>query len=960
VSATPFDRLRAIPLWLRVSGALVVALLILVQVVLPALVSSAIEDALLARGATAVSIGHVDVQPLSGRVRISALAASDGERELSVDRIEVNLAWMALFDDRILLETLEVEGVEGAIVLSDESLTVGPLEIQLTPAGAVDAPSTGQAATQFGVDSLAVSDADLRLSYRGQTFPAAVRELRIGPFATWDPGAATALLLDLTLAGATVGLEGESRPLMPGHPSSASVRIAGLDLAPYRPLLPERYASADGRIVNLDGDLHVSLPADGPALRFDGTVVAEGVALPLGGAARASLQHAEWSGRIELDPQAGALMVAGEFGAVSADAQLPELQVSVARAAWNGDARLRMADGLVADAAGQVELDTLALTRGGADPMTLRVGSLRAENRFTEEALKDSDEPWPVHLRRAGEELRLAATGHTRIEAASGDFGDHHLRSLDSLVWDGGIALELDDVGLSISDEGGLAIDGLRASDDARGLELSLGGLHWQGASSFSADAGHGLSLAGDAHLVDLDATRSDGSGRVVAVGTADLIGARITDGGGHALASLAVTGTTLGEPSSGDAALLRLATLTVDGMQTVDGELRIGATVLDGLRISLVTHADGSVPALAVLSGPGAGATSATAARDDTPGPIRSFRMQDLRVTGASGIHINDPSVPGGFAIDAAFERLSISDASQGDVARAQLDMLLRVDEYQTVSAQGPIGMDDGELVLDLVVDLTSIELPPLSQYSARSVAHYLYAGNLDAHAQVKLAQRQLDIDSDIIMHGPEVERLSDEEAASLGADTSVPLLFGLSLLRDNDGNVELEVPVHGSLDDPDFDTSDAAWSAVRSALASGASTYFKLALGPFGAALVIGDMLSGGRVNMEPVLFAPGSSAAPADLTAYVASIAGLMAERPDVQLRVCGFAVPADAPVPGAVAPATPAVDPLVLARDRATLIRRMLVETHGMDASRVLVCRPQADAAASAQPRAELSF
>jgi hypothetical protein len=952
-------RSRRVPLWLRIAGAVVVVWLVFVHIALPAIIISAIEDQLKALGAETVSVAALKVRPLRGHLELQQLEASDATGDtLVVGALELDVGVLALFSDQILVERAEVRGLTTDISISRAAIDIGPLHLPTAEAADADVATDEASDSEWGVgiDELTVVSTAFGVSHGDVMAEVEIEQLRLASFATWMPDQASELLLDMVLAGADVRLEGEVRPLSPSF--DVAIDVGDLALASFAPLLPPEYATLDAQLDSLDGTLRVASANGDPVIRFDGEVIISRAHVPLAADLTIDLAQTSWVGRADADLGAGHIDAAGELTVTQLSLLSDDLDLSSGRMGWNGDARLRMAEGLVADIAGQILVDELTADAGADTSVSVR--AVRAEYPFSEEALKETDAPWPIHVEQIDESVVATLYGRVRAEGIAGATTGVGLEELRSVTWDGTVDLTQDQAGFRVLDEGSLGIEAAAVRLPASGLTLGAEGIRWQGASdALLPSAGDvEVSLAGDASVIGASADRTDGSGRMAEAASISVIDARATAEGRYALGSLQVDTAVIGAPTSGEDPLLTFNTLHLDGVQLDGTELRIGPARMDEMQVAMITRADGTVPAIQALQGGAAAEDDADTSQDD--GPALDLYLESFEVVGDSGIRIDDPSIPGGFSVDARIERLRIDQIAQSDPPRAELDLVLRLDEYQVVEMRGPVGYDAGDLALDVALTLSSIELPPLSQYSARSVAHYLHAGNLDAEAHIRLLARQLDVESDVRIRGLEVERISDELAEELQANTSVPLQFGLMLLKDNDGNIEIEVPVHGSLDDPNFDTSDAVWSAVRTAAAAGATTYFKFALGPFGAALVIGDLMSGsGGVSLEPVIFDAGTSTAPGSLTEYAAMLAGLMADRPALQLQACGFAVPADSVVePGAPAPDQAALQ--ALARDRATEVRRALVESHGLDAGRVIVCRPQVDEDPAASPRVDLSF
>jgi hypothetical protein len=120
--------------------------------------------------------------------------------------------------------------------------------------------------------------------------------------------------------------------------------------------------------------------------------------------------------------------------------------------------------------------------------------------------------------------------------------------------------------------------------------------------------------------------------------------------------------------------------------------------------------------------------------------------------------------------------------------------------------------------------------------------------------------------------------------------------------------------------------------------------------------------------------VVFSPASADIDAARHDYLDKVAGIIKKRPNVNVRLCGVATVADrtalqeqalATVEGkkkkAAAQETPAIDDaqlIDLADLRDAVIKDYFIEKHGVEAGRLVACKPAIDTAEGAEPRVDL--
>ncbi|MCW8831012.1 MAG: hypothetical protein OQK32_05755, partial [Gammaproteobacteria bacterium] len=119
-------------------------------------------------------------------------------------------------------------------------------------------------------------------------------------------------------------------------------------------------------------------------------------------------------------------------------------------------------------------------------------------------------------------------------------------------------------------------------------------------------------------------------------------------------------------------------------------------------------------------------------------------------------------------------------------------------------------------------------------------------------------------------------------------------PLNSSLSLLRDRDNTIRLEIPVSGDIESPEFDPKDAIVQATSTAITAAVIQYYT----PFGlvfAAESLFDLAT--TLNFDPVLFDAGETVLNATDKEQLDRLAALMLERPGIHLTLCGISNRAD---------------------------------------------------------------
>jgi len=109
----------------------------------------------------------------------------------------------------------------------------------------------------------------------------------------------------------------------------------------------------------------------------------------------------------------------------------------------------------------------------------------------------------------------------------------------------------------------------------------------------------------------------------------------------------------------------------------------------------------------------------------------------------------------------------------------------------------------------------------------------------------------------------------------------TKLPVRLAVALLKDRSGEIHLDLPVTGSIDDPKFSVWGVVWQIVKNLLV-------KVATSPFA---LLGAIFGGGGEELSHLEFDPGSSVVPASGTAKLGNLAKVLTDRPALKLEIEG---------------------------------------------------------------------
>ncbi|SDO33686.1 protein of unknown function [Rhodoferax sp. OV413] len=214
----------------------------------------------------------------------------------------------------------------------------------------------------------------------------------------------------------------------------------------------------------------------------------------------------------------------------------------------------------------------------------------------------------------------------------------------------------------------------------------------------------------------------------------------------------------------------------------------------------------------------------------------------------------------------------------AQGQVQLADLELRGRAEGTASLEILGKLNPLAKPLALDIGAKVRDLELPALSPYSIRYVGHGIERGKMsvDVHYTVQ-PDGQLTATNSIILN----QLTFGDEVA--GAPTSLPVKLAVALLADSNGVIDLNLPLSGSLNDPQFRIGPVIWKILGNLIAKAITSPFSLLAHAFG----------GGGEELGSVPFAPGSAVLTADARQGLDKVAKVLTDRPALKMTVVGNA-------------------------------------------------------------------
>ena len=927
-------------------GAVLVALL-------PYAIEWAIERALAQRGVEQATIADVDFNPFAGTLTIEAFRGYPEQEQklLAIASLSLHANWLPLWERRIRIDNLSIsDTVIHVERREDGSLVVGQLEIPaaLAPEGEPEEERKEQSRWQFGFGQISIEGLQVHYKDPQAQIPVIVHRLEISSMESWNPQQAGTFDLAMTIRGDSFTLQGQATPFAATPEVDAQASLEQLSLGWLQPYLARNGISVFSGKLSLDTDFSArQLEGGGFQVRVDGQTRLQSLEL-----VRNALQIEQgdmtWRGLLTAEKGPDAQEPSLQFNG--------DLQVGASRAAWQDDAQ-QIAAGAEADLniEGAVNSKDAAAEASLQGPITISNLKLNMPQLI----LAQKSLGWAGTLNLAqGTSAPLRLNGKGELKASELDLGlpESELNILQqALAVQGSFSFAgtEDESRVSLSADGSL--EGLRIEDVLRRKELF--GLERLEISALSMDNPQRIE-----------------AGQIAASGLRGLERSEQKPAGAREFIAT-VSQLTV------EKALLQ----DLQRLEMASGEIR-------DLRAWLQRTADGEMEFAAWT-------TQGDEKKPDQKQKQKqkqefTFALPRLEIAGENRLIFVDQSVRPEFQIEfAPFEVRADNLDSAIPEQDSTLSLNGQLGQHASLKLEGTLRPFAEKITMHLEGALQEFNLAPLTPYTRKAVGYSIQRGQLNSDIRWDVKENRLDALLDLFIAKLRLERVAAEERDELTGSLGMPLNSALDMVRNKQENIDLDIPLSGNLASPQFHMGDVFWTAFGKALKTGLVSYF----GPIGVTVITGGAASlpfgalwaaeklfdmATAVRFDPFIFEPLQANLNSTQKQRVKQMAGLLEDRPETHLVLCGTAtVPdlealrteaaaekagaqqpaADRDKEAAIPPATEQEEKTLrnLARERMEAVKSALIGEGGKS-GRLVTCNPEYHSEIKDSPRVEVGI
>ena len=327
---------------------------------------------------------------------------------------------------------------------------------------------------------------------------------------------------------------------------------------------------------------------------------------------------------------------------------------------------------------------------------------------------------------------------------------------------------------------------------------------------------------------------------------------------------------------------LLRWQSLAVDRIALELGagapQLDLGVVALDEFYARVILSEQGrlNLADLRRSTGADVAAPSAPTATAEPAALPPHIRVDRIQLSGGN-VNFTDNFVKPNYTANLTDLAGSVTTLASDSPEPAAVVLNGRVDGDAPLSISGRLNPLAPKLQLDIAASTKGVDLPRLTPYSAKYAGYPITKGKLSLDVRYEIKDDKLTASNRLFL-----DQLTFGERVDSPEATKLPVLLAVSLLKNSRGEIDINLPISGSLDDPEFSIGGIIVRVIVNLLGKVVTAPFSLLAAAFGG----GEEL--GRLD-----FAPGSAALEPAQLERLQTLSRALADRPALRLDIAGRA-------------------------------------------------------------------
>jgi hypothetical protein len=258
-------------------------------------------------------------------------------------------------------------------------------------------------------------------------------------------------------------------------------------------------------------------------------------------------------------------------------------------------------------------------------------------------------------------------------------------------------------------------------------------------------------------------------------------------------------------------------------------------------------------------------------------PAHPSSFKLRLDKVTFSGGdINFSDFFIKPNYSADLSEIGGSISGLSSEPGSTADVDLRGKVNGSAPLEIAGKVNPLAKDIFIDLKASAKGIELSGINPYATRYAGYAIEKGKLSVDIHYFIKERKLQAENHLFL-----DQLTFGQRVESPDATKLPVTLAVALLKNSKGEIDINLPIQGSLDDPQFSIGGIVWKMIGNLIV-------KIVTSPFA---LLGSLFGGDDQQLEYLEFDPGIASISKTSEEKLKTLAKALNDRPALKLDVVG---------------------------------------------------------------------
>ncbi len=269
---------------------------------------------------------------------------------------------------------------------------------------------------------------------------------------------------------------------------------------------------------------------------------------------------------------------------------------------------------------------------------------------------------------------------------------------------------------------------------------------------------------------------------------------------------------------------------------------------------------------------------TPPDSAKNKPSEPPPDIKIGKVRFQGGT-VDLADRNIKPNYAVNMLNLKGSVTGLSSQEISRATVDLKGNLGYGSPIDIAGTINPLKKDLFADIKISFKDIEMSPVTPYTVKFLGYPITKGKLTFNVAYLVDKKKLSAENKVFF-----DQLTFGDRVESPEAIKAPVPLAVTLLTDRNGQINLDIPLSGSLDDPQFRIWPIVWQVLVNLITKAVTSPFTLLAS-----------LTGGGEEMSYVEFDYGSDRLSEDVLKKIGALSKALYDRPNIKMDIEGYVDP-----------------------------------------------------------------